>query len=174
MENERILELKITEQDLYFLSHIEAIKENAGIFKEKYNKYMWGILKKYNINSIDFLQISKYVRNQKLHLKPELVEKYGPYQLEKSKVDYDFNGMKTYAVIAFAIIIVIVFFKNNSNSSSNSTTTEVNNNLETFENNRKQAIIHRCGREWFGERDETYGIYGDYCCLRCYADFYPN
>ena len=116
MENERILELKITEQDLYFLSHIEAIKENTGIFKEKYNKYMWGILKKYNINSIDFLQISKYVRNQKFHLKPELVEKYGPYQLEKSNVGFDYNGMKTYAVIVFAIIIVIVFFKNNSNS----------------------------------------------------------
>ena len=167
MENERILELKITEQDLYFLSHIEAIKENAGIFKEKYNKYMGGILKKYNINSIDFLKISKYVRNQKFHLKPELVEKYGPYQLEKSNVGFDYNGMKTYAVIVFVIIIIIVFFKNNNSSSttSNESSYPVENN-----NNYQRSIEYcsYCGNEISGGGTQQFGKL--YCDLRCYAD----
>lgn len=34
--------------------------------------------------------------------------------------------------------------------------------------------IHRCGRTWNGYRDRTYGMYGDYCCMACYADYYPN
>jgi hypothetical protein len=76
--------------------------------------------------------------------------------------------------IGLISLFLIGFLINNKNNSSSNTTTREDNNLETFENNRKQAMIHRCGREWNGERDETYGIYGDYCCLRCYADFYPN
>ena len=128
MENEiniqkRIDELKITEEDLYFLSHIEGIKATAGIFKEKYNKYMYGILKKNNVNSIDFLMISRYVKNKKFHLIPELIEKYGPYQLDSSKTSYDFKGMKAFATIIIVMIVVFFVFKqtNNSSKSNNST-----------------------------------------------------
>jgi len=116
MENENnikkiIDDLKITEEDLYFLSHIEGIKSTAGIFKEKYNKYMYGILKKYNTNSIDFLMISRYVKEKKLHLIPELIEKYGPYQLDSSKTSYDFTGMKAFAIILCIIIVGVVIMK---------------------------------------------------------------
>jgi hypothetical protein len=122
MENEnnikkRIDELKITEEDLYILSHIEGIKATAGIFKEKYNKYMYGILKKNNVNSIDFLMISRYVKNKKFHLVPELIEKYGPYQLDSSKTSYDFKGMKAFATVLIVIIIVFFVFKQTNNSS---------------------------------------------------------
>lgn len=134
MENEtniqkRIDELKITEEDLYFLSHIEGIKATAGIFKEKYNKYMYGILKKNNVNSIDFLMISRYVKNKKFHLIPELIEKYGSYQLDISKTSYDFKGMKAFASIIIVIIVVFFVFKqtNNSSKGNNSTNSSINN-----------------------------------------------
>jgi hypothetical protein len=103
----RIKELKITEEDLYFLSHIEGIKDTAGIFKEKYNKYMYGILKKNNVNSVDFLMISRYVKTKKFHLIPELIEKYGPYQLDNSKTSFDFKGMKAFAIF---LGIIPIFF----------------------------------------------------------------
>jgi hypothetical protein len=124
MENEQnipkiIDEKNITEEDLYFLSHIEGIKSTAGIFKEKYNKYMYGILKKYNVNSIDFLIISRYVKNKKFHLVPDLIEKYGPYQLDNSKTSYDFVGMKSFVIVLIAIIVGVFVFKKSSNSSSN-------------------------------------------------------
>jgi len=123
MENEnnikkRIDELKITEEDLYFLSHIEGIKATAGIFKEKYNKYMYGILKKNNVDSINFLMISRYVKDKKFHLMPELIEKYGPYQLDNSKTSYDFKGMKAFAIVLIVIIVVFFVFKQINNSSS--------------------------------------------------------
>lgn len=38
----------------------------------------------------------------------------------------------------------------------------------------KTKMTHRCGRTWDGERDKTYGAYGDYCCEKCYADLYPH
>lgn len=102
---------KITEEDLYFLSHIEGIKATAGIFKEKYNKYMYGILKKYNVNSIAFLMISRYVKEKKFHLVPELIEKYGPYQLDSSKTSYDFKGIKAFAILLIVIIVSVFMFK---------------------------------------------------------------
>jgi hypothetical protein len=109
MENEQnipkiIDEKNITEEDLYFLSHIEGMKSTAGIFKEKYNKYMYGILKKYNINSIDFLKISKYVKNEKFYLVPALIEKYGPYQLDNSKTSYDFAGIKSFVIVLIGLV----------------------------------------------------------------------
>lgn len=144
MENEnniqkRINEIGITEQDLYFLSHIEGVKSTAGIFKEKYNKYMYGILKKYNTNSIDFLMISRYVR-EKNHLMPELIEKYGPYQLDSSKTSYDFKGMKAFATVIIGIIVVFFVFKqvnNSSNSSNSKETIEGTNNSESEEASKK-------------------------------------
>lgn len=116
MENENnikkiIDDLKITEEDLYFLSHIEGLKSTAGIFKEKYNKYMYGILKKYNTNSIDFLMISRYVKEKKLHLIPELIEKYGPYNIETAKTSFDYKGMKAFGVFLVIIVIGVVLFK---------------------------------------------------------------
>ena len=91
-------------------------------------------------------------------------------------INISVSNSKTIRNFSIGLIsfLLIGFLINNKNNSSSNTTTREDNNLETFENNRKQAMIHRCGREWNGERDETYGIYGDYCCLRCYADFYPN
>jgi hypothetical protein len=143
MENEnnikkRIDELKITEEDLYFLSHIEGIKSTAGIFKEKYNKYMYGILKKNNINSIDFLMISRYVKNKKFHLMPELIEKYGPYQLDSSKTSYDFKGMKAFAIVLIAIIVGFFVFKQTNNSSNSL------NSIETIEGTKKCLV----GYDW--------------------------
>lgn len=106
-----INEKKITEEDLYFLSHIEGIKSTAGIFKEKYNKYMHGILKKYNVNSIDFLMISRYVKQHNFHLMPDLVEKYGPYKLDESKTSFDFKGFKAFAIILITVVAAFVLFK---------------------------------------------------------------
>jgi hypothetical protein len=47
----------------------------------------------------------------------------------------------------------------NSNSSGISTT--------------KPESIHRCGRNWNGQKYLN-GTYGNYCCEECYADLYPN
>ena len=49
-----------------------------------------------------------------------------------------------------------------------------NNNSNTSVSSEKTQMSHRCGRTWNGEPDKTYGIYGDYCSERCYADLYPN
>lgn len=38
----------------------------------------------------------------------------------------------------------------------------------------KSEMIHRCGRKWSGEKDQTYGAYGDYCCEACYIEFYSS
>ena len=48
------------------------------------------------------------------------------------------------------------------------------NDSSTSGGSNKTKMTHRCGRTWDGERDEKYGVYGDYCCERCYVDFYPN
>ena len=69
------------------------------------------------------------------------------------------------------LLFVGLVLNNNDNTSSNFNTEPDTNNIKTFE---REKLIHRCGREWDGERDETYGVFGDYCCVRCYADFYPN
>jgi hypothetical protein len=54
------------------------------------------------------------------------------------------------------------------------TKNEPNNTSNHSGSSRKVNMTHRCGRTWNGERDRTYGIYGDYCCELCYVDFYPN
>jgi hypothetical protein len=127
---------------------------------------MWGILKKYDINSIDFLHICKYVRNQKLHLIPELIDKYGSYELEKSNVSFDFNGMKSFVIIIFVIIILIVFFKHNNSSSTSS-----NESSYPVENNNYQRSVEYCsycGNEISGGGTQQFGKL--FCDLRCYAD----
>jgi hypothetical protein len=121
MENntqKRIDAIGITEEDLYFLSHIEGIKSTAGFFKAKYNKYMYGILNKYNIDSIDILMISRYVKEKKFHLKAELIEKYGPYDITTAKTDFDFKGMKAFAILLGIFIIVAVAVKLADNAPS--------------------------------------------------------
>lgn len=116
MENEieikkRIDELLITEEELYFLSHIAELRSNAGIFKEKYNKYMYGILKNRNVNSLSFLMIDKYVKHKKFHLIPDLIEKYGPYQIDNSKKSHDFKGMKAFVILLIVIVLGVFITK---------------------------------------------------------------
>ena len=77
-------------------------------------------------------------------------------------------------VIILFVLIILLIFKNKHSSNSNLIEFTNVKKPETFESERKPIMIHRCGREWNGKRDETYGVYGDYCCLYCYADLYPN
>jgi hypothetical protein len=77
------------------------------------------------------------------------------------------KNLKTiFVVILLASFILIGCGGNSSNKS--------NNNSNTSSGSNKTKMTHRCGRTWNGERDKTYGVYGDYCCERCYVDFYPN
>ena len=77
------------------------------------------------------------------------------------------KNLKTiFGVILLASFILIGCGGNSSNKS--------NNNSSTTSGSNKTKMTHRCGRTWNGERDKTYGVYGDYCCERCYVDFYPN
>ena len=71
---------------------------------------MYGILKKYNTNSIDFLMISRYVKEKKLHLIPELIEKYGPYNIETAKTSFDYKGMKAFGFFLVIIVILYILF----------------------------------------------------------------
>lgn len=66
-------------------------------------------------------------------------------------------------------LIANIAGKNRENASNRS-----NNNSNTSVGTEKTEMIHRCGRTWNGKPDKTYGIYGNYCSERCYADLYPN
>lgn len=70
-------------------------------------------------------------------------------------------------VTTIIVSFIIISCKENMSNKSN-------NNLNTSEYNDKTEMIHRCGRTWNGERDITYGAYGNYCSERCYADLYSN
>jgi len=70
-------------------------------------------------------------------------------------------------VTTIIVSVIILSCKENTSNKSNS-------NLNTSDHNDKTEMIHRCGRTWNGDRDATYGVYGDYCSLRCYGDLYPN
>jgi hypothetical protein len=80
---------------------------------------MYGILKKYNTNSIDFLMISRYVKENKFHLMIENIKKYGPFQLDSSETSYDFKGMKSFVILLIVTTVSVLVFKKSSNSSSN-------------------------------------------------------
>jgi len=71
--------------------------------------------------------------------------------------------MTIFGAILLGSFILIGCGGTSNNKSNNSSTTGSSNKMK-----------HRCGRTWNGERDKTYGVYGDYCCERCYVDFYPN
>jgi len=77
------------------------------------------------------------------------------------------KNLKTiFGVILLASFIFIGCGGNSTNKSYNDSSTSGGS--------IKTKMTHRCGRTWDGERDEKYGAYGDYCCERCYVDFYPN
>lgn len=107
--------LNISEEDLYKLSCIEEIRSKAGIFKEKYNKYHYGILKKYRANALDFLEVTRYVREEKLHLIPELIEKYGEYNLKNAPTAFDSGALKMILGLLFFVVIGVFFYTNVNN-----------------------------------------------------------
>jgi len=75
-------------------------------------------------------------------------------------------------IIALLIVINANNNKNDKKSSSSKSESNYNSNPSGSSNDRK--MTHRCGRTYNGKLDRTYGAYGDYCCERCYVDFYPN
>ncbi len=85
------------------------------------------------------------------------------------------NLMTIFGVILLTLFILVGCGGNTSNkSNNNSSTSGSSNNSSTSGSSNKTKMTHRCGRTWNGERDKTYGVYGDYCCELCYVDFYPN
>lgn len=67
-------------------------------------------------------------------------------------------------IILLMIIGALTDDKPKKSYSKNSSSSRSNNNQMT----------HRCGRTFSGKIDKNYEVYGDYCCLNCYADLYPN
>lgn len=77
-------------------------------------------------------------------------------------------------IVTGVITALIIANSGNNNSESSSGSNISSSSSSSSSSSKKTEMTHRCGRTWNGDRDKTYGIYGDYCCERCYADFYPN
>ena len=71
-------------------------------------------------------------------------------------------------------LTAVVFFLFLALSSKNKSDNKPNNTYNETDDIQEIEMTHRCGRTWDGKLDSTYGIYGDYCSERCYADLYPN
>ena len=76
---------------------------------------------------------------------------------------------KKWWVWLILFVILGQIFKNNDKAGSSRS-----NSTQSSGSSSEVEMTHRCGRKWDGERDKTYGVYGNYCCERCYVDFYPN
>jgi hypothetical protein len=121
-KNEFNNHLNISEEDLFKLSSIEEVRSNAGLFKEKYNKYHHAILKKYGANALDFLEVTRYVRQEKIHLTPEMKEKYGQYDLKKAPTAHDIGALKMVFGLILFVAIGVFFYTSSDNKRQEITT----------------------------------------------------
>ena len=78
--------------------------------------------------------------------------------------------MKKSLTCLIVIILTSTLFVCCNNNSSNNSYDQSSSSY----NVKKTELTHRCGETWNGKRDETYGVYGDYCSERCYLFLYPN
>lgn len=79
-----------------------------------------------------------------------------------------------YIIIGLVLLLTVIgSLMDNKNKQSNSTKSYENSSWKSSNSNSPQTTTHRCGRQW-DEKKYAGGTYGNYCCLECYADFYPN
>ncbi len=95
---------KISEKDVFIISKIEALKNNAGfIEKEKLKAKNWAILKHYKVSFLDFNNLINEIR---------LTDKYNDVKMRELYGDIDISSInigsaKKYAILGSVIFVVI-------------------------------------------------------------------
>jgi len=96
---------KITEKDVYTISKIESLKNNAGfIEKEKLKAKNWAILKHYKVSFIDINNLINEIK---------LTDKYNDIKMRELYGEVDLSAINNSSGVKYAFIgaaVLVVFF----------------------------------------------------------------